>query len=67
MATERGVPRAQVALAWVAQHPVVTAPIVGLTKPAHLTDAIAALDLELTATERETLEAAYEPHRPAGF
>lgn len=67
VAAERGVPRAQIALAWVAQHPVVTAPIVGLTKPAHLTDAIAALDLELTSAEREELESAYEPHRPAGF
>lgn len=67
VAAERGVPRAQVALAWVAQHPVVTAPIVGLTKPDHLTDAVAALELELSPAERETLEAAYEPHRPAGF
>jgi len=48
IAAERGVSRAQVALAWVARHPVVAAPIVGATKPQHLTDAIASLELQLT-------------------
>ena len=47
IADRRGVPRAQVALAWVARNPVVTAPIVGATKPHHLDDAVAALELEL--------------------
>jgi len=63
----RGVPRAQVALAWVAQNPVVTAPIIGATKPNHISDAVAAVDLDLSAEECERLEGAYEPHEPAGF
>jgi aryl-alcohol dehydrogenase-like predicted oxidoreductase len=67
VAEERGVPRAQVALAWVAQNPVVTAPIIGATKASHISDAVAAVELELTAAERDKLEAAYEPHEPAGF
>jgi aryl-alcohol dehydrogenase-like predicted oxidoreductase len=67
VAEERGVPRAQVALAWVAQNPVVTAPIIGATKASHISDAVAAVELELTAAERAKLEAAYEPHEPAGF
>jgi aryl-alcohol dehydrogenase (NADP+) len=67
IAEERAVPRAQVALAWVAGNPVVTAPIVGATRPEHIDDAVAALQLELTAEERTRLESAYEPHDPAGF
>jgi aryl-alcohol dehydrogenase (NADP+) len=67
IAQEREVPRAQVALAWVAGNPVVTAPIIGATKPEHIDDAVAALDLELTDDERVRLESAYEPHEPAGF
>ncbi|PRY14011.1 aldo/keto reductase [Kineococcus rhizosphaerae] len=67
VAERRGVPRAQVALAWVARNPVVTAPIVGATKPQHLEDAIAAVDLELTDDEVAELEAPYEPHSVAGF
>ncbi|MGV9808411.1 aldo/keto reductase [Micromonospora chersina] len=67
IATERGVPRAQVALAWVARNPAVTAPIVGATKPHHLTDAVAALELELTDEEVAALEAPYVPHPVAGF
>ncbi|MCW2810471.1 MAG: alcohol dehydrogenase [Friedmanniella sp.] len=67
VAEERGVPRAQVALAWVAGNPVVTAPIVGATKSQHLSDAVAALDLELSAEERTRLESAYVPHEVAGF
>ena len=66
-AEERGVPRAQVALAWVAANPVVTAPIVGATKEHHISDAVAAVDLVLSDDERERLEAAYQPHAPAGF
>ena len=63
----RGVPRAQVALAWLLAKPVVTAPIVGATKPQHLDDAVAALALELTAEEMATLEKHYAPHQVAGF
>ncbi|MDX6254590.1 MAG: 1-deoxyxylulose-5-phosphate synthase [Frankiales bacterium] len=67
VAEERGVPRAQVALAWVAQNPTVTAPIVGATKPHHLDDAVAALDLQLTPDEIAVLEEPYVPHNVAGF
>lgn len=66
MAKARGVPRAQVALAWVAQKPGITSPIVGASKPAHLTDAVAALRLNLTAEEMAALEAPYVPHAIAG-
>jgi aryl-alcohol dehydrogenase-like predicted oxidoreductase len=62
IAKARGVPRAQVALAWVAQKPEVTAPIIGAAKPNHLTDAVAALSLNLTAEEIAALEAPYVPH-----
>ncbi|GAA4348147.1 aldo/keto reductase [Microbacterium rhizosphaerae] len=51
VAAHRGVPMAQIALAWVLKNPVVAAPIVGATKPHHLTDAVAALDIELTDDE----------------
>jgi aryl-alcohol dehydrogenase (NADP+) len=67
IAEERGVPRAQVALAWVAAHPAVTAPIVGATKPGHIDDAVAAVVLVLSMDERRRLEADYQPHAPAGF
>ncbi|MFG1425199.1 aldo/keto reductase [Roseixanthobacter glucoisosaccharinicivorans] len=67
IAEARGVPRAQVALAWVAQKKPVTAPIIGASKPNHLTDAVAALSLALTEAEIATLEAPYVPHRVAGF
>ncbi|CAI6081689.1 aldo/keto reductase [Cohnella sp. JJ-181] len=67
IAAARGVPRAQVALAWVAQKNVVTAPIVGATKPHHLDDAVAALSLGLTAEEIGSLEAPYVPHPVQGF
>ncbi|KQZ88310.1 alcohol dehydrogenase [Phycicoccus sp. Root563] len=67
VAAARGVPRAQVALAWVLRNPVVTAPIVGATRAGHLEDAVAALDLELTDDEVARLEAPYVPHAPAGF
>jgi aryl-alcohol dehydrogenase-like predicted oxidoreductase len=64
IAESRGVPRAQVALAWVASRPGVTAPIVGATKAHHLDDAIAALDLRLTDEEVRRLE---EPYTPRGI
>ena len=67
IATERGIPRAQVALAWVSANPVVSAPIVGASKAHHLTDAVASLDVQLTADEMARLEAPYEPHAVAGF
>ncbi|MCW2740546.1 MAG: alcohol dehydrogenase [Blastococcus sp.] len=67
VAEARGVPRAQVALAWLLSKPVVTSPIVGVTKPEHLEDAIAAVDLELTAAEATSLEEPYTPHPVVGF
>ncbi len=67
VAQDRGVSRAQVALAWVAANPVVTAPIVGLGKQSHLDDALASLDLRLTADEIERLEEPYVPHPIIGF
>jgi aryl-alcohol dehydrogenase (NADP+) len=67
VAEKRGVPRAQVALAWVAGAPGVTAPIIGATKPHHLEDAVAALDLELDPEERALLEEPYVPHEVVGF
>jgi 1-deoxyxylulose-5-phosphate synthase len=67
VAQSRGVSRAQIALAWVAGRPGVTAPIIGATKPEHLDDAIAALGIQLTAGEIEQLEQPYVPHRVAGF
>lgn len=67
IAAERGVPRAQIALAWVSGNPVVTAPIVGATKLSHLEDAVASLDIELSADEMKRLEANYVPHAVVGF
>jgi 1-deoxyxylulose-5-phosphate synthase len=67
IARERGVARAQVALAWVLAKPVITAPIVGVTKDAHLDDAVAAVDLELTGEEIARLEEPYTPHPVVGF
>jgi len=67
IAAERGVSMAQVALAWVLKNPVVSAPIVGATKPHHLADAAAALDVRLTDEEVQRLEAAYTPRTPTGF
>ncbi|HEY1068203.1 MAG TPA: aldo/keto reductase [Pirellulales bacterium] len=67
IAESRGVPRAQVGLAWLLSKPVVSAPIVGATKPHHLEDAVAALSVKLTTEEIAALEAAYTPHAVAGF
>ena len=61
IAEARGVPRAQVALAWVMSNPVVTAPIVGATKISHIEDAVSAVDIELSADERAALEEPYTP------
>ncbi|SAK54833.1 aldo/keto reductase [Caballeronia fortuita] len=67
VAKARGVPRAQVALAWVAQKSPVTAPIIGASKPEHVSDAVAALSLNLKAEEIAQLEAPYVPHAVSGF
>jgi len=67
MAEARGLPMAQVALAWLLSKPVITAPIVGATKPHHLDDAVAALSVQLTPDEIHHLEEAYQPHPVIGF
>jgi 1-deoxyxylulose-5-phosphate synthase len=67
IAQKRRVPRAQVALAWMPQKPVITAPLVGATKPHHLDDAVAALSLKLTPEEVAALEEPYVPHPVVGF
>ena len=66
VASARGVPQAQVALAWLLHRPGVTAPIVGATKPEHLDDAIAAERLQLSTDEMVTLQEAYVPHAVSG-
>ena len=67
VASERGAAPASVALAWVMRHPAVTAPIVGASKPGHLDDALAALDVHLTDDEVARLEAPYTPRANTGF
>lgn len=67
VARARGVPPAQVALAWVLSKSVISAPIVGASKPGHLEDAVAALELTLTNEELAQLEAPYVPHAVVGF
>ena len=67
VARERGVSRAQVALAWLLHQPAVTAPIVGVTKQQHLDDAVAAVELKLSGEELARLEADYVPRHAEGF
>lgn len=67
IAEKRGVPRAQVALAWLLSKPAVTAPIVGASKPHHLDDAVAALSIHLSPQEIAALEEPYTPHPVLGF
>ncbi|HZX70270.1 MAG TPA: aldo/keto reductase [Rhodanobacter sp.] len=67
VAAQLGVPRAQVALAWLLRQSVVTAPIVGATKPHHLEEAVAALSISLPQAEVDALEAPYVPHAVAGI
>ena len=67
LAEKRGLPRAQLALAWMLHKPYVTTPIIGASKASHLEDAIAALDVELSAEEIKALEAAYVPHPVEGM
>ena len=62
VAAARGVPPMQVALAWIASRPGITAPIIGATKLQHIDDAVTALDLELSAEEVQRLEEPYRPH-----
>ncbi len=66
VADRREVSPAQIALAWLLDQPAVTSPIVGVTDPQHLADAVAAADLDLTADEVEELSAGYLPHAIAG-
>ena len=58
---------AQVALGWVLSKPIVTAPIIGATKPNHLEDAAATLSVKLTSEEIQRLEEAYQPYPIIGF
>ena len=67
VAEERGVPRAQVALAWLLHQDAVTAPIFGVTKEHHVSDAVAAVDLRLSAEELNRLAEHYVPHHAEGF
>jgi len=67
VAKARGIPRAQVALAWLLAKPVITAPIVGATKLHHLDDALASVNVKLSADEITSLEEPYVPHAVVGF
>jgi aryl-alcohol dehydrogenase-like predicted oxidoreductase len=66
VARDRGVPPAQVALAWLLHKSEVTAPIVGASKPHHLQDAVAAVSLKLTQQEISQVESVYVPHPVLG-
>jgi aryl-alcohol dehydrogenase-like predicted oxidoreductase len=67
VAQERGLPRAQIAMAWLLGKPGITAPIIGATKPEHLADAIAAVAVTLTPEEVKRLESPYLPHAVVGL
>ena len=67
VAAGRGISMAQVALAWVLGNPVVAAPVVGVTSPAQLDDAVAALAVHLDDAEVDELESRYSPALPRGF
>ncbi|MER5451788.1 aldo/keto reductase [Streptomyces sp. NPDC002764] len=66
IAGDRGVPRAQVALAWLLHQETVVAPIIGAAKPHHIEDAVAAVELRLSEKEIEELERSYTPHPIVG-
>jgi len=66
LAEKRGLPPAQIALAWVLSKPYITAPIVGASKPGQLEDAVAALEVQLSPEEINSLESLYEPHTVLG-
>jgi len=61
------VPDAQIALAWMLTKPVITAPIIGATKPGHLEDAVAALEVKLSEEDVHRLEEIYQPHPVLGY
>jgi aryl-alcohol dehydrogenase-like predicted oxidoreductase len=67
VAIQRALPPARIALAWLLSKPPVSAPIVGATRPDHLDDALAAVDLTLTTEEAAKLETPYRPHAPYGY
>ena len=67
IANARGIPRAQVALAWLLAKPIITAPIVGATKLQHLDDALASVGVKLSEDEIASLEEPYVPHAVVGF
>ncbi len=67
LAETRGVTMAQIALAWVLRNPAISAPIVGATRPHHLPEAVAALELNLTDSEAATLEEPYSNHGPSWY
>jgi aryl-alcohol dehydrogenase-like predicted oxidoreductase len=67
IAAQRGLPNAQVALAWLLSNQAITAPIIGASKPGHLEDAVSALSVKLSAEEIKKLEEFYVPHPIAGF
>jgi aryl-alcohol dehydrogenase-like predicted oxidoreductase len=67
LSKQRGLPHAQLALAWLLSKPGISAPIVGATKTHHLEDAVAALSVKLTPDEISALEEAYTPHPVLGF
>jgi aryl-alcohol dehydrogenase-like predicted oxidoreductase len=67
VAAARGIPRAQVVLAWLLSKPVITAPIVGATKLQHLDDALASVNVKLSADEITSLEEPYVPNAVVGF
>ena len=66
LAEVRGLPMSQVTLSWMLSKPVITAPIIGATKPHHLDDAVAALSVQLTPDEIHNLEEGYQPHPVIG-
>ena len=66
VAKQRGVSNMKVALAWILSKPDITAPIIGASKPHHLDDAVAALDLQLAGEEVKRLEEPYKPHKVLG-
>ncbi|MEP1214189.1 MAG: aldo/keto reductase [Marinobacter sp.] len=66
VAENRGTSMARIALAWVLSNPAVTAPIIGASKPGHIEEALAVLELELSEEEKMALEEHYVPHRVAG-
>jgi aryl-alcohol dehydrogenase-like predicted oxidoreductase len=67
LSKQRGIPMAQLTLAWLLGRPAITAPIIGATKPQHLDDAVAALGVKLSDDEVKDLEAPYLPHPIAGY